>query len=58
MKAWAICNTDGGRHEPKPLVRHIYATEQAAETNREYYFRGQEHHYPIKAIGIRFEDVT
>lgn len=36
MKAWAICDTDGGRQQPKPLLRHIYPTKEIAVEAAKY----------------------
>lgn len=49
---WAICDTDGGRLEPKPLARHIYATESEAKQAAEYRDFYEEH-YPIKKVKVQ-----
>lgn len=57
IQAWAICDTDGGRHEPVPLLRHIYSSypeaRQAALT-REF----AKLFYPIKPVTIEVDEDT
>jgi hypothetical protein len=53
-RMWAICDTDGGRHPPKPLARYIYTLEQEAVQARQY--RGMDAgHYPVMAVTVRLE---
>ena len=49
--AWAICDTDGGRHEPRPLIGRIYASHNEAEQNRKYDGYAKEY-YPIMMVEI------
>ncbi len=53
MKAYAICDTDGGRQAraPAPLLRHIYPTHETAESARKYHGLASEW-YPIREIEI------
>ena len=52
ITAWAICDTDGNRHEPRPLTRHIYASHTEAEQVRKYDGWDREY-YPIKMVEIK-----
>lgn len=49
--AWAICDTDGGRRKPFPLLRHIYPTEQAARQAAEYHGFDPAW-YPVRPVRI------
>ena len=51
ITAWAICDTDGNRHEPIPLSRHIYSTRTQAEQVRRYDGLSEEY-YPILQVTI------
>lgn len=51
MTAYCIHDTDGGRHEPRPLLRHIYATEQEAiQVAKHRGFDAQ--YYPVLPVRI------
>lgn len=52
LVAWAICDTDGGRHEPRPLVRYIYGSEASAVDIRNRKFDEVKEYYPIRKIRI------
>jgi len=55
ITAWAICDTNSGRHEPIPLSRHIYYTRtQAAQVRR--YDGLSEEYYPILKVTILVKD--
>jgi len=51
VKAWAICDTDGGRHEPKPLLRYIYDSEHRAKQAAEYHDFDPQW-YPVLPISV------
>jgi hypothetical protein len=54
MKMYAICDTDGGRKQPEPLARYIYATEDAAKQAADY--RGfDREHYPVMEISVEIQ---
>lgn len=53
--AYAICDTDGGRHEPRVLFAHIYPTERRAEERRERLFDDVKEYYPICLVRIEIE---
>lgn len=44
--AWAIADTDGGRHLPRPLLRHLYPSREGALRARDY-CGFQPEYYPI-----------
>lgn len=46
---WAICDTDGQRHEPQPLARKIFATQQEAMQHAAYCGFNLEH-YPVLPV--------
>ena len=55
VQAWAICDTDGGRHEPVPLLRHVYSfysEARQAALNREF----TKLFYPIKPVTIEVNE--
>ena len=57
IQAWAICDTDGGRHEPVPLLRHIYSTYEAARgaaQGRQF----EPLFYPIKPVTIEVDEAS
>lgn len=55
MKAWAICDTDGGRLPPKPLLRYIRATKEAAQQLAAYQ-GADEQYYPIMEVEITIKE--
>lgn len=57
VTALAICDTDGGRHEPRPLLAHVYPLERTAEQRRERLFDTVKQYYPIRCVRIEFDDV-
>jgi hypothetical protein len=49
--AWAICDTDGGRCAPMPLLRYIYPTEQVAKQAADH--QGLDPAwYPVRPVRI------
>lgn len=55
MKAWVICDTDGGRIPPKPLWRHIYPTAESAKQAASYVGFDSKN-YPIIEIKITIKE--
>lgn len=54
MKAYAIADTDGGRHEPVPLLRYIFASLNEAYHARS--FRGFDaQHYPVIEVEVNVQ---
>ncbi len=51
LRAWAICDTDGGRQAPRPLLRHVYATEALARQAAAH-FGFELGFYPVMAVMI------
>jgi hypothetical protein len=51
MILYAICHTDGGRKKPEPMVRYIYPTKEAAQSQRTY-VRLHPEYYPIRRIKL------
>lgn len=52
LMVWAIADTDGDRMAPVPLVRHLYATREAAEQARRY-FGFDPRYYPLLQVEVR-----
>lgn len=51
MRAWAVCDTDGGRQDPQPLVIYVRATKGDAEGAQKY--QGFDPaYYPVLEIEI------
>lgn len=55
MKAWAICDTDGGRMPPKVMCRYIYPSEDTAKLKAR--FDGFDHKdYPVMEVEITIKE--
>ena len=52
MNFYAICDTDLGRHEPKPMARHIYSTYEMAKQAAEHRGFAAEY-YPILPVTVK-----
>lgn len=57
ITAYAIADTDGGRHEPIPLARRIYPNHAAAVGGRKYHGYDPEY-YPIVRVTVAVEEDT
>ena len=55
MTLYAIADTDGGRDEPKPLIRYTYESKARAESARQYHGLDPEY-YPIVPVTITVVD--